>query len=51
MRAVRLALAAAAVAAALAPATASACQWEIYEKTHQTPIGPVTTPMARCVAP
>lgn len=51
MRTLRLVLAGASVAAALVPATASACQWEIYEETYETPIGSVTAPMARCVSP
>ena len=51
MRTLRIAIGAAAVAAALVPVSASACQWEIYERTYDTPFGPVTAPMARCVAP
>lgn len=51
MRALRLGLAAAAFAAALVPASAWACQWEFYEKTYDTPAGPVTVTHARCVSP
>lgn len=51
MAALRAALVAAALAAALAPVSASACQWEFYEETYETPIGPVTVPMAHCVGP
>ena len=51
MRALRTTLACAAIAAALVPASASACQWELYRETYQTPAGPVTVTMARCVSP
>lgn len=47
----RAALVAALAAAALTQGTASACQWEVYQHTTQTPVGPVTHPMAHCVAP
>jgi hypothetical protein len=47
----RAALVAATVAVALVQGTASACQWEVYERTYATPAGPVTAPAARCVAP
>ena len=51
-RALRATAAVALAAAALAPAVpASACQWEVYERTFQTPAGPVTVPFARCVSP
>jgi len=51
MRALRLALVAAAAAASLVPASASACQWEVYERPYTTPAGTFTVPMAHCVSP
>lgn len=51
MRALRLTLAAAALAATLAPVSASACQWEVYRTSTQTPAGTVHHPAARCVSP
>lgn len=56
VRRLRLALAGAGVVASLAvtafvPGAASACQWELYEETYDTPAGPLTVPMARCVGP
>ncbi len=47
----RAAAVAATLACVLAPASASACQWEIYQHTTHTPAGPVTHPMAHCVSP
>lgn len=51
MRALRLIAAAAAATAVLTPSVASACQWELYEETYPTPVGPVTVTQARCVSP
>jgi hypothetical protein len=51
MRAFRLIVAAAAAAAVLAPTAASACQWETYQETYPTPVGPVTVTKAHCVSP
>lgn len=48
---IRPVLVAAALACALAPTSAFACQWEFYEKTYDTPAGPITLTHARCVSP
>ncbi len=51
MRRIALLATGAAFAVALVPGPASACQWEIYYQTYETPVGEVTLPMAHCVAP